>query len=35
VAGGQPDVKANRAVLSMEREDGTWRVGGIDLLRPT
>jgi Mce-associated membrane protein len=31
VAGEAPDVSPNRAVMAMQREDGEWRVAGIDL----
>jgi Mce-associated membrane protein len=31
VQGKAPEVTANRAIVTMEREDGTWRVGEIEL----
>ncbi|MFL6134096.1 MAG: hypothetical protein ACJ72A_14920, partial [Nocardioidaceae bacterium] len=31
VAGEAPDVSPNRAVMTMQRDDGEWRVAGIDL----
>ena len=31
VAGEPPDTSANRAVVSMRREDGTWLVDGIEV----